>query len=71
MNDLKGILTRINERGLKAGGAISSSVIDQLRKYRQKLSIFFGSVTALLLVALACIIHEGLSGSRCVVKTGS
>jgi hypothetical protein len=21
--------------------------------------------------ALACIIHEGLSGSRCVVKTGS
>ena len=57
MDDLKSIVTRAAGRRLKAGGVISSSVIAELRKYRQKLSILFGGVAAGLLVVLVCVCY--------------
>jgi hypothetical protein len=57
MNDLRNILKRIRERGLKAGGAISSSVIDELRKYRQRLLILFGAVAGSLLLVLMFVCY--------------
>ena len=57
MTNLKEILTAARERRLRAGGAVSAGVIEQLRKYRNQLSIWFVSASVALVVATILIVY--------------
>ena len=65
-------LAELNANGSVVGMIVSlRPTVNHLRINGVNLFAWCAIDTLLLPEVLVCIIHEGLSGSRCVVKTGS